>query len=236
LPTLNQYFDRVVVINLPSRTDRRRDMEEQLRRINLNAEFFAASQVNEVGDWPSLGARGCFLSHYSVIKSSLEANVRNVLILEDDLDFSGKLAAAEPRLVDAIATEPWDFLYLGHIEPLPAPVGDFELVPWIAGLRTTHFLAINQSILPRLVAFLEDVMSRPDGHPLGGPQHVDGAYSMFRAQNPDVITLILNPNMGFQRISESDIATNRLDKVPGLRGLKSMLRSARRKLKSNDGG
>jgi hypothetical protein len=229
--TLDQYFERIVVINLPQRLDRRREMEAQLRNLSLQAEFFPAVQVTVQDDWPSLGARGCFLSHYTVLKNALESGVRNVLILEDDLDFSPSLPSSQPELLSQISTQPWDFLYLGHIEPVPSQSsGDPQLLLWTTALQTLHFYAVNQTVLPRLVAYLEQVQSRPDGHPLGGPQHVDGAISMFRAQNPDVTTLIASPAMGSQRSSLSDITRAWYDDLPIVGKLVNTARRLRRSI------
>jgi hypothetical protein len=61
--------------------------------------------------------------------------------------------------------------------------------------------------------------------------HLDGAYSTFRAQNPDVVTLITSPNLGWQRSSPSDITPNWWDRVPGLRQLAGAARTSKIRLK-----
>ena len=225
--SLNNVFDRIVVINLPDRLDRRREMQEQLRRASVRAEFFPATRVKEAGDWPGCGARGCFMSHYRLLKDSLEQETRHLLVLEDDLDFSPLLKELEQELEVKIATSNWDLLYLGHVEPVSGEA-EVELIPWHAPLMTAHFYAVNRRILPRLVEFMELVLSRPAGHPLGGPQHYDGALCMFRAQNPDVNTLIAVPNLGFQRSSRSDISSAWYDKLPVVGSLINTGRRLRR--------
>jgi len=231
MDTLNEYFERTLVINLPERRDRRREMQAQLKKFNLSAEFFPAIKVTEVGDWPGLGARGCFLSHYNILKQALDAGARNVLILEDDLDFSPSLPTVTPEVLRQLEREDWGFLYLGHIESLPSDENSLPLVPWAGPLRTTHFLAVNRSALKRVVFFLEQVMSRPDGHPLGGPQHVDGAYSMCRAQNEDIRTLVASPSLGWQRSSRSDISASRYETIPVVREMLGAARRIKRALK-----
>jgi hypothetical protein len=227
---LDQYFGAIFVVNLAHRKDRRREMEAELARAGIQATFFEAIEPKELGDWPSLGARGCFLSHYSILKRAQEAGLRSVLVLEDDVDFAADIAAKGPELVNQIAGQPWDFLYPGHVETIEAAEGSgLQLVEWHAGLLTTHFYAVNGTALPRVVDFLEQVNSRPNGHPLGGPQHVDGAYSTFRAQNPDVRTLIAWPVLGFQRSSRSDVTLSRLDSLP----LIGQTINVARKLRSN---
>ena len=52
-------------------------MERELNKIGLppkagHVEFFPAVRATAVDDWPSLGARGCFLSHYAVLKQALK--------------------------------------------------------------------------------------------------------------------------------------------------------------------
>ena len=210
---LNELFEQVKIINLPERGDRRREMNLQLRRIGLRAEYFPAVRVSEAGSWPGIGARGCFQSHYRILQQAIHQGARNVLILEDDLDFSPMLAGLESELVERIQKADWDLLYLGHVEQV-AGDGPVELLPWSEPLMTAHFYAVSGRVLPRLVEFLELVQSRPAGHPLGGPQHFDGALSMFRAQNPDVRTLIASPNLGSQRSSRSDISAAWYDRMP----------------------
>ena len=51
-------------------------------------EFFPAVRVTAVDDWPSLRARGCFLSHYAVFKRPLERRLQNILVMEDDYEFA----------------------------------------------------------------------------------------------------------------------------------------------------
>lgn len=225
---LLEFFDRISVINLPQRTDRRREIESALRAIHIDprdprVEFFAACKPAHKDDWPSLGARGCFLSHSAILRDARDRGFANILIAEDDCEFAPALAQSQVRIVQALAGQRWDIVYLGHAEPI-APDGAFSLIHWTEPLMTTHLYAVNRSILDRLVAFLELVEHRPEGHLLGGPQHYDGALSMFRAQNPDVITLIASPNMAFQRSSSSDVTARWFDKMPGLNHLANRMR------------
>ena len=221
---LNSYFELIYVINLPERLDRRREMQQQLKLAALKADFFPATRVSEAGDWPSVGARGCYQSHLAILKEALQSQAHRVMVLEDDLDFSPRLKMFETELLDKIALSDWDILYLGHVEPLPDQ-NRLELVPSSGPIMTAHFYAVNARILQRLVTFLELVQSRPAGDPLGGPQHYDGALWMFRQQNPDVKAVIVLPSLGFQRSSRSDICVGWYDRIPLI---PNILNSARR--------
>jgi glycosyl transferase, family 25 len=57
-------------------------------------------------------------------------------------------------------------------------------------------------------------MQRPYGHPAGGPQHYDGALTMFRVENKDLVRLIAVPNCWRQRSSRSDIHGRWFDRGP----------------------
>lgn len=214
-------FGRVFVINLPDRTDRRRDMERQLRGIGLSqntVEYVDGVRPAEAGGWPSVGARGCFLSHYNVLRRARDSGLSSVAILEDDCDFSPSFPRLQGFFAERLAAIDWGMVHLGHMEPVPADAHP-DLLPWTAGVRTTHFYAAHGTVLNRLVEFMDAVLTRQDGHPLGGPQSLDGAFSMFRAQNPDVTTLLACPNLALQRPSRSDIESRWFDKAPVLREL-----------------
>jgi hypothetical protein len=224
---LNDVFEQVRIINLPDRRDRRVQMEAQLKRAGLRADFYPAVRVTDAGDWPSTGARGCFQSHFRILEKALQGGVRNVLVIEDDLDFSAAFKELEPAAAAAIGASDWDLLYLGHPEE-SARGANFVLELTDEPLMTAFFYAVNGRTLPRLVRFLNLVQVREAGDPLGGPQHFDGALCMFRAQNPDVRTLMARPRLGFQRRSRSDISAAWYDRMPIAGGLINVGRRVRR--------
>lgn len=80
-----------------------------------------------------------------------------------------------------------------------------SIVPCEVAIQTTHFIGFQQPIIAMLFDYLERVLSRPGGDPEGGTLHVDGAYSRFRSQHPDVVTSIAIPELGHQRSSKTDI-------------------------------
>lgn len=234
---LTDIFDSVYIINLPERTDRRKEMEAELKKITINSEnekitFFPAIRPAEKGDFPSIGAKGCFLSHLAVLKQARERKVSTVLMIEDDLTISPKLLGLLPSLSKVLNSCDWGLCYLGHIEDVRKE-GPFGLIPYSKELRTTHFYAVNGKILDRLIEFLETVLQRPSGHPNGGPMHYDGALSTFREQNPDILTLIAIPNLGMQRSSRTDISPLKwFDKLPIVRLMVSQMRKIKQRVVS----
>jgi len=69
------------------------------------------------------------------------------------------------------------------------------------------------------------------GDPAGGPMHVDGGYSWFRRENPDVVTVKFIPTMAYQRASATDIAErSRIDRIPALAPALRAYRALKNKL------
>jgi glycosyl transferase family 25 len=79
---MSQNLDAIFYINLDKRDDRKSEMEEELKKMNLVAERFSAIEHP-----PPNGIVGCGKSHLAVIKLAKERGYKNVLILEDDFVF-----------------------------------------------------------------------------------------------------------------------------------------------------
>lgn len=68
-------------INLLSRPDRKQHVENQLKKIGMNAERFNAIKMAN-------GAIGCSMSHLKIIETAKENHWDHVLIIEDDILFT----------------------------------------------------------------------------------------------------------------------------------------------------
>lgn len=205
-------FDQVRIINLMDRLDRRREMEGQLGRVGAggpNVRFFDAHRPTTEGEFPSLGARGCFESHLAVLREARSSDVRSLLLLEDDFDFSrdGRTRAAE--LLEKLSALKWDFFYGAHALSTDDGNGLSSIAP-DKPVLTASFLAFSGRVLSPLIEFLEGILQRPGGSPEYGPMHVDGAYTIFRQLHPEFITFAAFPPLGRQRSSPSDITPRSL--------------------------
>jgi glycosyl transferase, family 25 len=196
----------IFVINLEARADRRRDMARELARVGLSAEFFPAIRPADAADFPSLGARGCFLSHLEVLRKSASLNC-HVAVLEDDVNFHREFETLWPLALRDLPPD-WSMFYAAHQER-GLRAGMTKADPGHA-IRCTHFVLLNALKISRLIEGLEAILQRPAGHPLGGPMHVDGAYSTIRAQHPELATYLFSPSLGYQRSSRSDIEGQKL--------------------------
>jgi len=103
-------IDKIFIINLETRTDRKNEMIKELKKHNIqNYEFYNADRpsIPDIIEWNNnycnhvitsfrtmqkflryqIGCLGCLKSHLGVCKLALERNYKNVLILEDDTQF-----------------------------------------------------------------------------------------------------------------------------------------------------
>lgn len=207
LTDLFEPFDLVKIINLVERPDRRREMEHQIARVGASGasvRFFDAHRPKTSGEFPSVGARGCFESHLSVLREARDSNAANLLLLEDDFDFSRDGQERAPAVLAQLSGVNWDFFYGAHV--LQGDDGnELSVVSPQTPIVTASFVGFSGRVLSPLVEFLESILKRPAGSPEYGPMHVDGAYTVFRRLNPAFITLAAFPPLGRQRSSRSDI-------------------------------
>ncbi len=191
-------------------------MQQQLSLVGWHAEFFSAIRPESAANFPSIGARGCFLSHLSVLKNAYDAGEGQLIILEDDVNFGPGFTDRWNSSMSELGSKDWSIFYPGHVlDSLPLGL---SLIPRSVGVRCAHFMAVNSEAIPILIQGLESILSRPAGHPLGGPMHVDGAYSAIRAQQPSLVTYAYSPVLGYQRPSRTDIGSLKwFDRTPILR-------------------
>lgn len=231
---VKDFFERTYVINLPERVDRRKEMIHELDKAGLSLtpnkiEIFPAIRPESAENFPSISIRGCFSSHLRILKQAKRDGLANVLVMEDDLTIAKKFVPNQSAIVEQLSQSDWGFVYLGHRQEVskdtPVKLQPFPANEWIL---TTHFYGVNSTIFDRLINFLEESQRRPADHPQGGATYPDWAYSYFRAQNPDVVTLIAAPNLGWQRSSRSDLhGTAWYDTTPVVRDLVGVARSGK---------
>jgi hypothetical protein len=219
-------FDSIRIINLVDRADRRREMAQQFARLGLSLDhpkiaLFGAQRFTDPAGFPTPGTRGCFDSHYQLLREAADEGLGSILILEDDTNFDDEIETLLPPVLNALAAQEWDIfhgsLLPGHYESSVAPV---ELVGPTVDLRGTHFLAWRGAAIRHGADYFEAMAARPPlpAHPDGVPMHYDGAMSLYRARNPDVRTLIAHPDLGHQRLSRTDIhAPAFYDRLPVLK-------------------
>ena len=229
-------FQAIFLINLARRTDRRRDLLRELEYVGLQANDEKLVWINAVapqdaGEFRSIGARGCFLSHLECFKQAASRKLQRILILEDDASFSiatdsERLGAALDHLKSDVS---WRIWYGGHYGiGAPKTVPGYTLA---AGVVGAHCVAFQGDAITSVLGMLELMLTRQATHPVAGPMDVDGAYDTWRAFNPSQKVIIEMPPLCVQRSSHSDITVRWKTRTPVIRELLTFAHIARNKLR-----
>lgn len=231
---LLRVFERIVVINLPDRADRRREMDRELALLGLSldhpaVELFRAVRPESAGEFPSIGAHGAFRSHLGVMERMLDQGWSRILVLEDDVSFSRNGAARMPALLAGLEAQSWAMVY-GHPGDETAGLTAIDesgltRLPADLPLIQLHFTGLTREFVLEAVPMLRAMLTRAEGDPEGGPMHVDGALNWVRAAHPELIVLAALPAIAGQRASRSDITGGHwFDHVPVLSTLANLAR------------
>lgn len=103
---INDYFDKVVVVNLDKRVDRLEKITKQLDDLGIAFERFSA--IDGTGKNPMLANRD---SHLQVWRENLG---KKILVLEDDAYFVDDFQERFDQVIQTLP-ENWDVFYLGAL-------------------------------------------------------------------------------------------------------------------------
>ena len=102
---VNDYFDKVVVINLDRRPDRMEKLGPQLDELGIEYERFSAVDANDLGIKPYIAGT---MSHVTVWK---KYKGQRVLVLEDDALFCDNFNEKFAEVMQTLPQD-WDIFYL----------------------------------------------------------------------------------------------------------------------------
>lgn len=136
---------KIVYINLAKRVDRKKHIENELKRMGLVGERFPAV-------WAPHGALGCMKSHLGVLKKAKRNGWTSVLILEDDAQF---LISKEElhKLFESLSSIPFDVVMLGYNLRKSEPFSD-ELVK-VLDAQTASAYIVHKDFYDRLIDLYE---------------------------------------------------------------------------------
>ena len=234
---LGQYFGAAYLINLKERKDRLASAAKEFERAEWRfgaggVQRYVAQRFSDRAGFPSPQVRGCFHSHWECLRSAHRQGDQSVLVMEDDITLAPSIKKLVPAIISELESRPWDVIYFGHedtgaIQNATSGTGEINLVPNNNIIRGCHFYAVNGRVLTRFLDHLERVAMGVEGDQEFGPMPIDGALSIFRRNNPDVVTLIAVPKLGWQRSSRSDIAPRFFDNFRVTRPLITFIRNAK---------
>lgn len=138
---------KIVYINLERRQDRREEIEHELVRYGLSGERFNAISHE-------LGLAGCNLSHIQVLKDAEEANLENLLVLEDDFQFLVDKPTFYKRIEMFFALDiEWDIVLLSYNLKRSEPYN--ELIGRVKEAETTSGYIIHKKCFQRMRECIE---------------------------------------------------------------------------------
>lgn len=192
---LNDVFDEIVCINRDSRTDRWADCERvfaahEITVTRISAFEGSAFNLQEfltptfLRDPTIVGVFGCNMSHLFAVKYAQQKGLRNILILEDDVEFRDDLAG-QLTLVARELPADWDMLYFsGNHRAPPVRVSPhiFRLVNSVA----THAYAVNAKAYVPVLNALCRFVNAPDTNYVPIQPHIKAylAYPHLAWQRP----------------------------------------------------
>lgn len=154
---LTDAFERVYILNLPFKTDRRERLAGHLRDLDLVDESKVSWNTAICGDWApppawwgsGNGAWGCLMSHARTLQDAIHAGLESFLVLEDDVVFHPE---ARQMLADFMAAVPsdWGQIYLGgqFLHKDPDAVGPGVVRPY--NVNRTHAYAVSKKWMAKV--------------------------------------------------------------------------------------
>lgn len=147
---MSQYIDKIFYINLDKREDRKKEIEDELTKYELEGERYSGIYT------PHSGIVGCGYSHLNVLKLAKERGYKNVLILEDDFEFVVSKKELEESLVTFFEnTSIYDVCMLSYIvqksEEIP---GNTHIRKIIDGQTASGYI-VNADYLDVLIELYE---------------------------------------------------------------------------------
>ncbi|KAK4946820.1 hypothetical protein LTR10_014323 [Elasticomyces elasticus] len=136
LITCWEQFEKIFVISLPSRSDKRESISVQASLTDFDVNFVAGVKDADIDGQTMQGEAnvlGCWRAHMNVLQMIVNQNIATALILEDDADWDVGLRAqlvqyargarylqgvAETTVTRSAYGEDWDMLWLGHCAAL----------------------------------------------------------------------------------------------------------------------
>lgn len=172
-------------ISLASQAQRRAFCAKQFASEGVEVGFVDGIIPDDKARFPSLGARGCFLSHLKILESAVAdpsiGGARYVTIFEDDVLLPRSFASIVSTVMRQLRGLDWHIFYWGtDNQPPLTPVPGREPLATIAPEQTIigkQAYTIRLDTVPALI----DYLRRGEQQPL--PGYSDGMYHEFRMKN-----------------------------------------------------
>lgn len=198
-----EHIDKIIYINLDHREDRKREMMEECKRMQIPEDKIIRFPAIHHQD----GAIGCSMSHIEVLKIAMENKWKNYMVLEDDFNFINDMEFIDKvvgHFFEKFPENSWDVLNFTrgyYQECKDTPV---KYIQKVLDVSTTSAFIVNQhfysTLLTNFMDGFEQFKRNSDKHWI---------FSIDRYWNklmPTSNWYITNPSIGYQRIGLSSIS------------------------------
>ena len=143
------FFDAIYCINLDSATDRWQSVMARFEALGIASRIRRFPAIPT----PSNPHIGCGLSHRAIVEEAQRLGLKNVLVFEDDVVFTGDACLHLKTALQELEGRDWGLLYLGacrweHTFPLATGCTRLEQV---GPVTTCHAIAYHESTYCRLL-------------------------------------------------------------------------------------
>jgi len=191
-----EFIEKVVYINLESRTDRRIEIEEELAIFPSNKIL----RFNAIKEWN--GHHGCSKSHIAVLEMALKENWSNVLIIEDDAKWNNFDEGY--TILEKLTQSPYDVISLGgiggYVDPITFKAFNFQTAT--AYLVSKHYY---NTLLANFKEGLQILLESTTYHSRGC---LDQYWKQLQFKDN---WFRIYPHLLYQRPSYSDIIKSHVD-------------------------
>ncbi len=167
---INNYFDKILIINLDESKDRWDNIVKELNKVNIinyervpgvrlkNLEGIPPSYYKnlvshqKINDYYKVGIVGANTAHINCIKLAKERGYKNILILEDDISFRDDIHELFEKVSNQIKNIDWGMLYLGSAtQPKESIINVSENLIKASNLLACHAYAVNSIIYNKII-------------------------------------------------------------------------------------
>lgn len=206
--TIDNYVDRIFIININERIDKYQKMIKQFEKYNIhNFERFNACVVTyeDIHNDKNKSifaskiyfknAIGCKYSHLQVIQEAKKRNYTKILILEDDALLNPNFIQLFNSIIPKLDTLNWDMFYLGADHWEKGTPTDFINIKKVQNAYTTSSYILHQKIYDEILQNAPKI-----------PIEIDTFYVKYIQNKYNVYAIY--PNLITQYSSLSDISGN----------------------------
>ncbi|MBQ3332057.1 MAG: glycosyltransferase family 25 protein [Thermoguttaceae bacterium] len=204
--------NKIIVISLPQRADRRKQFAESFASTGLDWQIETVPAIyGKALDMPKIigtigpGGYGCWCSHLLVLLRAISEGWENYLLLEDDAIFTPEFKKVFTRAAQELP-EDWDQLYLGF-QALNQNQAKFERYSShllrVGDAHRAHAYMLNKRAYSVYLKHLFDIADKPQVYHI---DHWFGQLHLAREEGRRVVNVFATyPQIVNQSAGKSDI-------------------------------